>query len=136
MFEYYLGEKLLKNGDEYALSIIQYSDTGFFETEADNYTDINSFAAEEASVSKLLFILEVKPKKAKNWIWNVEELCMSKEYASLSHTQSLLEVKKGHKQVLYSFPLDQFLNEKTSLKALKEFIHYCKENDVVDLDLI
>ena len=141
MFEYYLGEIDLDNGDSCALSIIQYSDTGFFEKEENNRTDIKSFADEEESGSKLLFILEMKPKK-KDWVrnengeWNTEQLAMNKEYASIKHDKTLLKYDQGNIQVLYSFPVDRFLNEKTSLKALKEFVDYCKENDVVELNLI
>lgn len=135
MFEYYLGEINLDNEDICALSVIQYSDTGFFENEDNSRMDINSFAEEEESGSKLLFILEIKPKR-KNWIWNINELVMDKQYASLKHECTIIKSDKGNIQVLYSFSLDRFLNEKTSLAALKEFIDYCKENDVVELNLI
>lgn len=135
MFEYYLGEVNLDNEDICALSVIQYSDTGFFEKEENNRMDVNSFADEEESGSKLLFILEIKPKR-KNWIWNIGELVMDKQYASLRHERTILKSDKGNIQVLYSFSLDRFLNEKTSLVALKEFVDYCKENDVVELNLI
>lgn len=135
MFEYYLGEITLDNEDICALSVIQYSDTGFFEKEDNSRMDLNSFADEEESGSKLLFILEIKPKR-KNWIWNINELVMDKQYASLKHECTIIKSDKGNIQVLYSFSLDRFLNEKTSLAALKEFIDYCKENDVVELNLI
>lgn len=135
MFEYYLGEINLDNEGICALSVIQYSDTGFFENEDNSRMDINSFAEEEESGSKLLFILEIKPKR-KNWIWNINELVMDKQYASLKHECTIIKSDKGNIQVLYSFSLNRFLNEKTSLAALKEFIDYCKENDVVELNLI
>lgn len=136
MFEYYLGDIELKNGDNYALSIIQYSDTGYFDAEGYSRTDINSFAEEKDSGSKLLFILEFKPKKNKNWIWNIEELAMNKEYASMKHTKTILKLEKGHTQVLYSFPLERFLTEKTSLAALQEFVSYCDKNDIVKLNIV
>jgi hypothetical protein len=135
MFEYYLGEINLDNEGICALNVIQYSDTGFFENEDNSRMDINSFAEEEESGSKLLFILEIKPKR-KNWIWNINELVMDKQYASLKHECTIIKSDKGNIQVLYSFSLNRFLNEKTSLAALKEFIDYCKENDVVELNLI
>lgn len=135
MLEYYIGEVELDNGDECAVSVIQYSDTGFFEKEDNNRTDTKSFADEEESGSKLLFILETKPE-GKDWIWNTEELMMNKEYASFNHTRTLIKPKKGYVQVLYSFPLDRFLNEETSIKALKEFVDYCNENGVEELQVI
>lgn len=61
---------------------------------------------------------------------------MDKQYASLKHECTIIKSDKGNIQVLYSFSLNRFLNEKTSLAALKEFIDYCKENDVVELNLI
>lgn len=47
MFEFYLGEINLDNEDICALSVIQYSDTGFFEKEENNRIDVNSFADKE-----------------------------------------------------------------------------------------
>ncbi len=135
MFEYYLGEIELDNGDSCALSIIQYSDTGYFDADGESRTDINSFAEEEESASKLLFILEVKPRK-KKWIWDIDEISLDKEYGSSKHVKDLLISDKGNMQVLYSFTLNRFLNEKTSLNALHEFVDYCKNNDVVELSII
>lgn len=136
MFEYYLGEIELDNGDSCALSIIQYSDTGYFDADGESRTDVNSFAEEKESSSKLLFILEVKPKKTKEWIWNIHEISLDKEYGSSKHVKDLLISDKGNMQVLYSFTLDRFLNENTSLNALQEFVDYCRNNDVVELSII
>ncbi|WP_418892894.1 hypothetical protein [Limibacterium fermenti] len=135
MFEYDFENVLMENGEEYGLSIIQYSDTGFFESNGIDRLDIDSFAKEDESGSKLLFILEVKPKK-KEWIWNIEELIYNKEYATMQHTRSVLNSEKGNIQILYSFPLDRFLNEQTSIDALEEFINFCHENNIMELSII
>lgn len=135
LFEYYLGEIESDNDDSCMLSIIQYSDTGYFEKEENSKTDIKSFGKEEESGSKLMFILEVKPKE-KDWIWNIEELVNNREYASFKHTGSVLKSEEGNIQVLYSCPLDCFLNEKMTLKVLQEFIDYCDKNGVIKLKLI
>lgn len=125
VFEYYLGERTSKKGDEFAMSIIQYSDTGYFETDNDEKNVPLSFAPVEKSASKLLFILELKPKKVKTWVWNIDELCMTKDYASKKHTKTIIEHPKGNKQLLYSIPLEEFTDEQYALKALRQYAEFC-----------
>ena len=108
-FEYYLGEIELEDKSLCALSVIQYSDTGYFDTETSSRTDINSFADEEESSTKLLFLLEVVPK-GKKWIWGANEIVMDKQYARAKHQKTCLKHDKGNMQVIYSFPLSRFLN--------------------------
>lgn len=125
VFEYYIGEDSFENGDQFALSIIQYADTGYFENENEDRNMPSRFAPTEESTSKLLFILELKPQKAKEWIWNIEELAMTKEYASKNHTKNVITHPKGIKQLLYSIPLDQFADEDTAMKALRQYAEFC-----------
>jgi len=134
VFEYYLGEDSFNNGDAFAISIIQYSDTGYFETDNDERNVPLSFAPIEKSASKLLFIMEIKPKKAKTWEWNIDELCMTKEYASKKHTKTIIEHPKGNKQLLYSIPLEEFTNEQSALKALRQYAEFCCENAGFEMD--
>ena len=134
VFEYYLGEMELDNGSNIAISIIQYSDTGFFENTGNSRRDINSFATEEESGSKLLFIIEMVPKK-KRWVWDIEDIVNNKEFASISHTKTVLQ-KNGCIQGLYSFPIERFIDEKSTLEALQEFVVFCKENDIAELEII
>lgn len=125
VFEYYLGDGSFENGDEFALTIIQYADTGYFENNNEDQNNLSLFAPTEESASKLLFIMEIKPKKTKDWIWNIEELVMTKEYASKTHTNSIINHPKGVKQLLYSIPLEQFADEDTAMKALRQYAEYC-----------
>lgn len=135
LMEYYLGEYEEVNGDSSSISVIQYSDTGYFEKSDNSRTDIDSFAPEEESISKLLFIIEKKPKKIKNWVWDIEDIVMDKQYASKKHTSSVVD-KKGCRQGIYSFPIERFIDEKSSVQALQEFLDFCKDNDIVNWDLV
>lgn len=133
VFEYYLGEILLDNEDKCALSIIQYADTGFYDIE--DLTDkknIDNFELAENSDSKLLFIFELKSKKAKEWIWDIGYLVEKKEYAFRNHTKTIIDNKKGNVQLLCSFSMDNFLNEKSTLNAINQFAEFCeKEANVI-----
>ena len=134
VFEYYLGEGSFENGGDFALSIIQYADTGYFENENDEKNNPLSYAPIDESTSKLLFILEFKPKKVKTWVWNINELCMTKEFASKEHTNTVIEHPKGNKQLLYSIPLEKFTDEKSALNALRQFAEYCCQNAGFDME--
>ena len=134
VFEYYLDELALDDGSNIAISIIQYSDTGYFENSGNSRVNINTFASEEESGSKLLFLIEMAPKK-KDWVWDVEDIVNNKEYASINHTKTVLK-KKGCVQGLYSFPIERFIDENSTLEALHEFVDFCKENDIAELDIV
>lgn len=134
VFEYYLGKMELDNGSNIAISIIQYSDTGFFEKTGNSRRDIDSFATEEESGSKLLFIIEMVPKN-NSWVWDIEDIVNNKEFASMSHTKTMLQ-KKGCVQGLYSFPIERFIDEKSTLEALQEFVDFCKENNIAKPEII
>lgn len=134
LFEYYLGEKELQGRNcEYAMSLFQYSDTGFFDSERSTRTNIASFAPEEESVSKFLFLLEVKPKGS-GWWWNIAEVINKKEYASRHHSATIL--KEGENTVvLYSVPIERFIDERSGLEVLKEFCDFCEKENVIQLTL-
>ena len=136
VYEYHFGEIFLEDGSSCVLSVIQYSDTGYFEIEEENsHTDVNSFLSPEMSSSKCLFFLEIKFKAKDPWKSNFKDLIYDKKIASMKHQRDVFR-DKGHIQVLYSFPLDSFLNEKTTINALQEFVKYCSEEDVVDLKIV
>lgn len=134
VFEYYLGEIGCDDDSSVALSIVQYSDTGYFDIAESNRQRTDTFASEEESATKLLFIIECKPKK-KEWVWDIEEIVNNKEFAGKNHTHTVLE-KKGCRQGLYSFPLERFVDEKSMMQALQEFCDFCKEHDIVELELV
>jgi hypothetical protein len=134
VFQYNLGDLPLDDDSACAMSIIQYSDTGFYDSANElNKVDVNSFEHVEEAASKLLFIFEYKPKKVKDWIWNEGDIVDDKSYASKLHTRSVVKHKLGNIQLMYSFSMESFLNEKTTMKALKEFADFCKKETDVEL---
>lgn len=138
LFEYYLGEKETDDGFVYALSIIQYSDTGYFdqeEKEEGTRLELEKFKPEDESSSKLLFFLEYKPKD-KNWEWedgtSLEKIVLDKQIGSKEHTKGVKRIAIGvkHKQILCSFPLERFINMEATLEVLSEFRSYCQEQGI------
>ena len=134
LFEYNLGEK--EAGDKlhnYKLSLIQYSDTGYFDQDGQKRGRISEFGSEEESSSKLLFFLEYKPKD-RNWEWgdgtSLEKIVLDKEVGSKKHTKGVITIGVKHKQILYSFPLERFINMEATLEVLREFRSYCQEQGI------
>lgn len=137
LFEYYLGEQ--KTSDElhdYKLSLIQYSDTGYFDREEEEEAtrlELEKFKPEEKSGSKLLFFLEYKPKNSE-WEWKdgsyMERIVLDKEVGSKKHETGVITIGVKHKQILYSVPLERFINMEATLEVLREFRSYCKEQGI------
>ena len=134
LFEYYLGEK--ETGDkllDYKLSLIQYSDTGYFDKDGQKRCRISEFGSEKESGSKLLFFLECKPKDSE-WVWkdgsDMERIVLNKEVGSKEHTKGFQDIRTGVKQILCSFPLERFINMEATLEVLREFRSYCQEQDI------
>lgn len=134
LFEYYLGEK--EAGDKlhnYKLSLIQYSDTGYFDKDGQRRCRISEFGSEDESGSKLLFFLEYKPKDSK-WVWKdgsyMERIVLDKEFGRKEHTKTFRSTATGVKQILCSFPLERFINMEATLEVLREFRSYCKEQGI------
>ena len=134
LFEYYLGEK--EAGDKlhnYKLSLIQYSDTGYFDQDGQKRGRISEFGSEEESGSKLLFFLEYKSKDSE-WVWKdgsyMERIVLNKEVGSKEHTKEFRYTSTGVKQILCSFPLERFINMEATLEVLREFRSYCKEQGI------
>ena len=133
LFEYYLGES--KTNDklhDYKLSLIQYSDTGYFDQEGQRRCRISEFGSEDKSGSKLLFFLEYKPKDSK-WVWKdgsyMERIVLNKEVGRKEHTKEVRDIE-GVTQILCSFPLERFINMEATLEVLREFRSYCKEQGI------
>lgn len=138
LFEYYLGEK--EAGDKlhnYKLSLIQYSDTGYFDQDGQKRGRISEFGSEEESSSKLLFFLEYKSKDSE-WEWKdgsyMEGIVLDKKVGSKKHTKEVRYTSTGGKQILYSFPLERFINMEATLEVLREFRSYCQEQDIQVFD--
>ncbi|MDE7386259.1 MAG: hypothetical protein K2N28_03885 [Muribaculaceae bacterium] len=133
LYEYYLGTKVNpENNIEYALSIFQFSDTGFFESDKSVRTNLSTFVEEEAAESKFLFFLEIKPKECP-WWWKTEVI-NKKEFATKNHTSTIL--KEGESIiVLYSVGIEKFIDEKSALEVLNEFCALCSNEGLIELTL-
>ena len=138
LFEYYLGKK--EAGDklhDYKLSLIQYSDTGYFDQDGQRRCRISEFGSEDESGSKLLFFLEYKPKDSK-WVWKdgsyMERIVLDKEFGRKEHTKTFRSTTTGVKQILCSFPLERFINMEATLEVLREFRSFCQEQGIYVFD--
>ena len=134
LFEYYLGvQKTSDEAYEYKFSLIQYSDTGYFDQDGQKRGRISEFGSEEESSSKLLFFLEYKSKDSE-WEWKdgsyMERIVLNKEVGSKKHTKGVITIGVKHKQILCSFPLERFINIETTLEVLREFRSYCQEKGI------
>ena len=134
LFEYYLGEKETSDKlHDYKLSLIQYSDTGYFDQERAEKRKISGFGSEEESGSKLLFFLEYKSKDSE-WVWKdgsyMERIVLKKKVGSKEHTKKFQDTRTGGTQILYSFPLERFINMEATLEVLREFCSFCREHGI------
>lgn len=134
-FNYYFGQIATKEKQYVSLSINQYSDTGFYDIEESDKEETNTFLETENSISKLLFILECRSREAKECMINLDEITEDKKYASKNFEKETIKSIKGVTQIIYSFPLERFINEKSTMEALKEFNNYCKEHINIDFKI-
>lgn len=140
VFEYYIGSIELNNNSEILLSIIQYTDTGYFDSNSEDQKDINTYVAPEDSVSKLLFFMEYKPAKCK-LIWEdynyTKQFVLNKEYACKEHKETVLYPKgEGKNKILmYSIPIERFVDEINATKALNEYLNFLKRNNI-ELEIV
>lgn len=129
LYEYYLGDSELDDDSSVYISLIQYSDTGYFDAESNTPLNIESYAKESESQTKLMFFLEWVPKKCTP-LWTTVEYTgsyvMNKEYASRNHKATVLYPEGEGKNaiVLYSLPMERFIDESSAKTALKEFNDY------------
>lgn len=135
LFEYYLGEQKTSNeAYEYKLSLIQYSDTGYFDQEEEGTRlELEKFKPEDKSSSKLLFFLEYKPKDSE-WVWKdgsyMERIVLNKEFGSKEHTKTVRDTATRGTQILCSFPLERFINMEATLEVLREFRSFCQKQEI------
>lgn len=141
-FEYYLGEKETKprvnassSSECYALSILQITDTGYFDGGTDTRLALDRFATAEEAKSKLLFIFELKPK-GKDWVWDINDIALNKKYCKGEHKRTHITTIEGNKQIIYSFAISRFVSEDSTMIALEEFIEYVEKYTGIRLSLI
>lgn len=112
-----------------SFSVILVSDTGFYDVGKANPLDVMSFEKVELSQSKLVFFL------GKNKLIYTEYADFEKH--NLSKNSSDYVVKGGDNEVLLakSFDLNNFINEETTIKSIKEWIEFCHRNGVNEIEI-
>lgn len=134
VYEYYLGYRSIHN-IKYAVSLIQYSDTGYFDSIVGDRNEPRSFASEEDAISKLLiFIEEIKQDAV--WGWgnghSLASFILDKRYGCSGHDADCITLDNGRgKQVIYSIPLRNMSNEESVLKELQKFVDYCNKKGLI-----
>lgn len=140
VFEYFIGEVILDDDSKINLSLVQYADTGFFDSKTEDRRNVTEFAAPEKSISKLLFVMEHTPK-GKKTVWNdwadLKPYINDKDIASSKHTSSEIYPNgQGKTRLLfYSIPLERFVDERSSVEALKEYLVFLKKKGIL-LELV
>lgn len=140
LFEFYIYEDTLDDDSSIMLSIVQYTDTGFFDSKTDDKLDIAGFISPEKSISKLMFIMEHTPK-GKKVIWNnwedLRPYIENKKYASAKHKADVVYPNGEGKTrlLLYSIPLERFADERSSIEALKDYLSFLANNNI-QLELV
>lgn len=127
VYEYYLGECTTdSNENSWRMSIIQVSDTGFYQNKdaGAKPTKINSFAPAEDSESKILFHLSVAPKKLKDYDGDLDEII--KKYAK-ENTYVKIKERPEHTQIVYPVELSKFIDEESTMRILRSFVDYCNK---------
>lgn len=127
MYEYYLGECTTDNNDySWRMSIIQISDTGFYQNKdaGAKPTKINSFASADDSESKILFHLSVAPKKLKDYDCDINVII--EKYAN-ENTFVKINERPEHIQIVYSVALSKFIDEESTMRILRCFVDYCNK---------
>ena len=133
--EHYFGEK--KTGNyEYAICMLQCVDTGFFDAEDNDKEDVTSFKGVNDASSKFIFYVHRIQKGSKWTQWdNRGELYASKEYMKNEFTSKVINFKGKETILLYAFPMERFLDEQSTLKALQEFVDYTNRELKLDIEI-
>lgn len=128
-FEFYFGEDYERLNDKaFALSILQISDTGFYESETQDKNDLTGFAPVEKSESLLMFVFAIKHDK-EDWIWS-EEFDNSK-HQLINKNQTNYSIKDRFFATTY--PMEVLLNKETLDDTLKNFNQTIKDFFTIDL---
>lgn len=131
VFEYHFGRQDDKEKHIFwTLSVIQISDTGFYENKemGASKTLISSYATPEKSESRLLFYLSVAPESAQpDWSPNdiIDTYAASGELGAIVSKAIPNPQKPGCVQIVYSVPLEKFIDATNTMQVLRDFVAYC-----------
>ena len=134
--EYDFGEKEI--GDYVChISVLQIVDTGYFDIPFESHEirkHPEKFSKEIESASKLFFYLNRRQNGTQSkCLDNRASIFDDNKYMCKDFEKEVKEFKEyNEKELLYSFPLERFLDKESTSEALQEFADYCqKEVDVL-----
>lgn len=135
VYEYCFGEQTIEGNDNsWKLSIIQVSDTGYYQNRGNGAkpTQLQTFASVDKSESKILFYLSLAKKSAKKYDWNSDKII--NKYA-VQDGFFKLEEHPNHIQIVYSVPMWKFVDENATMQILRKFVDYCNKNAGTNLKI-
>lgn len=143
IMEYDFGEKV-DESCKYTISIIQCSDTGFFDGIENDKNDVSKFLDVEKSKSKIIFYIningDIKDEEWKKWKADRTDdgIFDKREYMSsnfINKGEVLVSTDTKETVILYSLPMERFLDEHSTILALQDFVKYCNEQQINGLKL-
>lgn len=142
-FEFYFGSKSIsidEIGYSYDLSIIQVSDTGFWESENDHKTELETqtFSDVKDSSSCFVFVFESKLENRDPY-WTNKEKLGRELYVFLESKQNnkVLDTTDGQnvnsKFIMVRFDMSEFLDQNTTNHVIKQFNDFIIKSTTIDL---
>ncbi len=125
-YEFFFGDAII-NGNKIGLSVWLVSDTGFYDTEAREALNLDSFSAVENATTKfVIFAGKNAWYKESDDFWNNFKKD-APEYIEKNDDGILLAK---------SFSLSSFINEAASRKCLHQFAAFCAANSIPEITIL
>jgi hypothetical protein len=119
LFEFYLGAKTFSK-KEFSLSIIEASDSGFYQSKHSNkhQTNIASFEDVEESETSLIFVFESITTKKKKYVWDLEN-AISKLLEG--EAELITNTTEDNFFIAKKYNLADFVDQSSTDKVIEEF---------------
>jgi hypothetical protein len=131
-FEFYLGLRDIEK-KQISVSIIEVSDSGYYESQQPNKTktNISSFKNAESSCTCLIFACEtINNKKKDNYSWDILE---STDILLSGQDEYLKKTKDDNYFIAKKFDLSEFSNQESTDNVLEEFSKFVESKTGVRL---
>jgi hypothetical protein len=125
-YEFYFGKKVI-NENSIQLSVWLVSDTGFYDADDKDKTNVDSFSSVEDSATKLVFVIgkNLWHEEIENFETNLKKL--ENEYAKIDENRIL---------ITKSFDLSLFVNADETRKCLHEIVAFCKAKGIFEMTIL
>lgn len=119
LFEFYLGAKKFSN-KEISLSIIEASDSGFYQSKQTNkhQTNISSFTDVDESETCLIFVFESITSKKKKYVWDLDN-AINKILEG--QNELIISTKEDNYFIAKKYNLVDFVDQFSTDKVIHEF---------------